>query len=87
MKFKGIRLAHSIESDAVLRYPGPGHLITVAPTRSGKGRDVIIPALLDWPYSAIVIDPKGELACVTSARRRRFGKVIYLDPYGLVGRL
>ncbi len=87
MKFKGIRLAHSMESDAVLRYPGPGHLITVAPTRSGKGRDVIIPALLDWPYSAVICDPKFEIASVTSVRRRRFGKVIYLDPYGLGARL
>lgn len=86
-KFKGIRLGHSRESDAVLRYAGPGHLITVAPTRTGKGRDVLIPALLDWPYSAVVIDVKGELACVTSAKRRRFGKVVYLDPYGLLRRM
>jgi type IV secretion system protein VirD4 len=87
MKFKGIRLAHSTESDAVLRYPGPGHLITVAPTRSGKGRDVIIPALLDWPHSAVIFDPKGELYAVTAAKRRRFGEVRRLDPYGLGARL
>jgi type IV secretion system protein VirD4 len=86
MKFKGIRLGHSRESDDVVRYPGPGHLITVAPTRTGKGRDVLIPALLDWPYSCVIVDPKAELYCVTSAKRRRFGEVKYVDPYGLVAR-
>jgi type IV secretion system protein VirD4 len=80
MKFKGIRLAHSKESDNILRYPGPGHLITVAPTRTGKGRDVVIPALLDWPYSCVIVDPKAELACVTSERRKRYGEVKFLDP-------
>ncbi|MCI5142939.1 MAG: transporter, partial [Candidatus Electrothrix sp. ATG1] len=51
------------------RYPGPpakifakneGHLLTVAPTRSGKGTGQIIPNLLRWEGSAIVIDIKGE---------------------------
>jgi len=87
MTFKGIRIGYSRESGKVLRYLGPGHLITVAPTRTGKGRDILIPALLDWPYSCVVVDPKGELASVTSAQRRRFGQVIYLDPYGLHGGL
>jgi type IV secretion system protein VirD4 len=87
MKFKGIRLGHSPRSDEVLRYQRDGHLITVAPTRTGKGRDVIIPALLEWPYSCVVNDLKGELSCVTSAQRRRFGQVVYLDPYLLVDRL
>lgn len=87
MKHKGIRIGYSREWDHVLRYPGPGHLITVAPTRTGKGRDILIPALLDWPHSCIVIDPKGELAAVTSARRRRFGDVVYLDPYRLLSKL
>ncbi len=87
MKFKGIRIGYSREWDHVLRYPGPGHLITVAPTRTGKGRDVLIPALLDWPYSCVVVDPKGELAAVTGAKRRRLGEVVYLDPYRLLDRL
>jgi type IV secretion system protein VirD4 len=84
VKFKGIRLGHSCESGEVSRYDGPGHLITVAPTRTGKGRDIIIPALLDWPYSAAVVDPKGELAAVTSEQRGRIGEVRYVDPYGLL---
>jgi hypothetical protein len=31
----------------LLRYDGPAHLITIAPTRSGKGVGTIIPNLLD----------------------------------------
>jgi type IV secretion system protein VirD4 len=86
MEFKGIRIGYS-RSGQVLRYRGPGHCITVASTRSGKGRDILIPALLDWPYSCVVVDPKGELSSIVSNRRRRFGQVIYLDPYSLLNRL
>jgi type IV secretory pathway TraG/TraD family ATPase VirD4 len=83
----GIRLGHSQESGAVLRYPGRGHLGLFGPSRGGKDRDVSIPFLLDCPDSVIVIDCKeGELSCVTSRKRRQFGEVIFLDPYHLVSR-
>lgn len=45
------------------------HLVTIASNRSGKGRSAIIPNLLLWPGSALVIDPKGQNAAVTAARR------------------
>ncbi|MCP5006258.1 MAG: type IV secretory system conjugative DNA transfer family protein [Planctomycetes bacterium] len=45
------------------------HLITVASNRSGKGRSAIIPNLIEWPHSALVIDPKGTNAAVTALRR------------------
>jgi len=47
----------------------PGHLITVAPTRAGKGRCHIIPNLLTWPGSAIVLDVKSEIHAETSGYR------------------
>jgi type IV secretion system protein VirD4 len=83
MKKKGIRIGYSRDG-RVLRFKRPGHLLTVAPARSGKGRDILVPALLEYPYSCVVVDPKGELACVTHARRRRFGKVLMLNPYNLL---
>jgi type IV secretion system protein VirD4 len=52
-----------------LHYPGTRHLLTVAPTRSGKGVSAIIPNLLSYEGSAFVIDPKGENALITAARR------------------
>lgn len=63
------------------------HFVSVAPTRSGKGVSLIIPNLLTYEGSVIVIDPKGENAWITAERRRRMGqKVIILDPWGEVNR-
>jgi type IV secretion system protein VirD4 len=68
-----------------LTYTGEGHLLTVAPTGTGKGRCVIIPTLLSYTGPIIVIDPKGEAAQVTSRYRRLIGhKVVVLDPFHLV---
>ncbi len=53
----------------LIHYGGPRHLLTVAPTRSGKGVSSIIPNLLSYEGSAFVIDPKGENALITAPRR------------------
>src|ERR1022692_978330 len=71
-----------------MRYPGKsGHLVTIAPTGSGKGRDVLIPALLDESMrdlSCLVVDPKGQLAAVTGPEAARMGKrVIMLNPFSI----
>jgi type IV secretory pathway TraG/TraD family ATPase VirD4 len=73
----GVPLEFRTEKDAAeakqetvpLFYTGSRHLLTVAPTRGGKGVSAIIPNLLMYPGSAFVIDPKGENARITAARR------------------
>jgi len=45
------------------------HMMTVAGSRSGKGRSVIVPNMCLYPGSVITIDPKGDLATITAARR------------------
>ncbi|MEM6414217.1 MAG: type IV secretory system conjugative DNA transfer family protein [Pseudomonadota bacterium] len=45
------------------------HLMTVAGSRSGKGTSVIVPNLLCYPGSVLVLDPKGENATLTAERR------------------
>ena len=45
------------------------HILTVAPPGTGKGRAGLIPNLLTYPGSALVVDPKGELARITAGRR------------------
>lgn len=45
------------------------HTLIVARTRTGKGTRVIVPTLLRYTGSAIVIDPKGENAAVTARVR------------------
>ena len=70
----------------VLRYDGEGHLITVAPTRTGKGVSAVIPNLLHYHGSVVVTDPKGENYAVTARRRRELGSAVHaLDPFGVVG--
>ena len=70
----------------MLRYDGPAHLLTIAPTRSGKGVGTIIPNLLTANRSVVCIDPKGENARVTLRQREAFGPVYCLDPFGISGR-
>jgi type IV secretion system protein VirD4 len=62
------------------------HIVTVAGSRAGKGRAAIVPNLLTYPGSMLVIDPKGDLAKVTAARRALMGqKVHVLDPFNASG--
>ncbi|GJL72574.1 MAG: hypothetical protein NMNS01_17730 [Nitrosomonas sp.] len=68
-----------------VRYSGDGHLITFAPTGAGKGVSTIIPTLLSYPGSTIVIDPKGENFLVTARYRSEIGQKVYvLDPFKIV---
>jgi type IV secretion system protein VirD4 len=70
----------------MLRLDGEGHILTVAPTGSGKGVSAVIPNLLSYPGSILVTDPKGENFAVTARRRRALGsRVLALDPFGVVG--
>ena len=52
------------------------HMLTIAGSRGGKGTAAIIPNLLLYPGSVIAIDPKGELATVTAARRGHGSKKV-----------
>lgn len=79
-------IGRSGKSGKLLRYDGPAHLLTMAPTRSGKGVGTIIPNLLLLDRSVICIDPKGENARVTARTRARKGDVWCLDPFGVSGR-
>jgi len=66
--------------DPLFRFTG--HVVTVAPTGSGKGIGAVIPNLLDYPGSALVLDVKGENAAVTARARRELGhKVFVVDPF------
>ena len=60
------------------------HMLTVAGSRAGKGRGVIIPNLVFYPGSVLVIDPKGDLAMETADWRANVlgQKTVVLDPFG-----
>ena len=55
-----------------LRHEGPEHVLTFAPTRSGKGVGLVVPTLLSWPASAVIHDIKGENWSITAGWRSRF---------------
>ena len=57
-------------------------MLTIAPTRAGKGVGTILPNLLLADRPVIVIDPKGENYRVAARARNRFGPVWALDPFG-----
>jgi len=59
----------------LLNCDGAAHLLTMAPTRSGKGVGTIIPNLLLLDRSVICIDPKDGNARVTARARAAKGKV------------
>lgn len=81
----GLLIGRDLETGRPLRYDGPAHLLTMAPTRSGKGVSAIIPNLLTADRSVICIDLKGENARITGRARRNFGPVHVLDPFGVTG--
>lgn len=65
-----------------LRHDGPEHVLTYAPTRSGKGVGLVVPTLLSWNGSALVTDLKGELWAMTAGWRQKYAKnkVLRFEP-------
>lgn len=60
------------------------HTLIVARTRAGKGTRVIVPTLLRYVGSMLVIDPKGENAAITARTRRDqlHQRVHIVNPWG-----
>jgi len=76
--------SYSIKKDPVSIYYD-GHVITCAPTGAGKGIGAVVPNLLQYPGSSVVIDIKGENYAVTAAQRKNLDHtVILFDPFAVV---
>jgi type IV secretion system protein VirD4 len=60
-----------------LSLPGQLSVMLSAPTRSGKGVGVVIPNLLNWPDSVVVLDIKGENYDITAGYRAAHGQDVY----------
>lgn len=61
-----------------LMFGGSQHVLMSAPTRSGKGVGIVVPNLLTWPDSVVVLDIKQENHAITSGYRRKHGQPCYL---------
>lgn len=60
-----------------LALPGQLSVMLSAPTRSGKGVGVVVPNLLNWPDSVVVLDIKGENYDITAGYRAERGQAVY----------
>jgi type IV secretion system protein VirD4 len=65
-----------------LRFAGQQFVLLAAPARSGKGVGIVIPNLLSYPDSVVVLDIKRENYALTAGFRRAHGQDVYLfDPF------
>ena len=73
------------QSERLIRIKKFVHLMTIAPAGAGKSVSVIVPNLLSYRHSCVIVDPKGELFKLTEThRRKRFRHKVYrLDPAGI----
>ena len=71
----------------LLVFGGSEHVMLHAPTRSGKGVGVVIPNLLTWPDSVVVLDVKRENWEASAGFRAAHGQeVVLFDPLDAEGR-
>lgn len=62
----------------LVRLPGQQFVILAAPTRSGKGVGIVIPNLLEYGESMVILDIKQENYELTSGWRQSQGQEVYL---------
>lgn len=78
------------KSGRLLVFGGQEHVMLYAPTRTGKGVGVVIPNLLTWPDSVVVLDVKRENWEATAGFRANHGQATHLfdplDPQGRTSR-
>lgn len=61
-----------------LTFGGSEHVLVEAPTRSGKGTGIVIPNLLTWQGSVVVLDVKRENYDASAGFRKHYGQAVYL---------
>jgi type IV secretion system protein VirD4 len=72
---------------AMLCFGGSEHVLVYAPTRAGKGVGYVIPNLLNWPDSVVVLDVKKENWDRSAGFRAAHGQEVHLfDPLDENGR-
>ncbi len=82
---KGIVLGR--KGGRLLVFGGSEHVMLHAPTRTGKGVGVVIPNLLTWPDSVVVLDVKRENWEASAGFRAAHGQeVVLFDPLDPEGR-
>src|SRR5580693_8533218 len=65
-------------SGEIVSYCGDGHLMTFAPTGTGKTSGPVICNALTHPGQLIVVDIKGEIYKATAETRRAMGQKVHV---------
>ena len=65
-------------STRLITYSGDGHVLTIAPTGTGKTSSAAIPNALMHEGQAIILDIKGEIYRATARRRRELGQAVHV---------
>jgi type IV secretion system protein VirD4 len=65
-----------VKAGELVTYSGDGHLITFAPTGTGKTSGPVITNALKHPGQLIVLDMKGEVFAATAQARRAMGQEV-----------
>lgn len=69
-----------------LMFSGMQFVLLAAPTRSGKGVGIVVPNLLNYSESAVVLDVKLENFLITSKFRAKHGQQVFLfNPFSKDG--
>jgi type IV secretion system protein VirD4 len=55
-------------------------MLVTGGTRSGKGRGIVVPSLLNWNWAALIFDPKAELWATTAGFRKSLGPTLFFNP-------
>jgi len=87
-KAKGVVIGgfHRTWRTVHLFHDGPEHILAFAPPRSGKGVALVVPTLLSWLHSVLVLDIKGEIFALTAGWRSLIGQlVLKFEPAALSG--
>ena len=81
----GARVGHTeVHGGHAIGFGDDTHFMTVAGSRAGKGRSVIVPTLLTYTGPVLASDPKAELTNITAAARAAQGhRVLAVDPFGI----
>ena len=66
------------EGGELITYAGDGHLITFAPTGTGKTSGPVICNALKHPGQLVVLDMKGEVHAATAQARRAMGQEVHV---------
>ncbi len=66
------------KSGRFLTFGGSEHVLVEAPTRSGKGIGIVIPNLLTWAGSVVVLDVKRENFDASAGFRAHYGQQVFL---------